>query len=87
MSKKILKNGYSLQSKCLKKNRALCSNESTFNLFQSNGKTYIRRCLNKALDPWHTVKIIRDGGSSYMVWSAVSWRGVGLTVRIELIMY
>ena len=53
-------------------NRVLWSDESKFNLFQSDGKTYVRRPPNKALDPKYTVKTVKHGGGSIMVWINIS---------------
>jgi len=44
------------------------SDESKFNVFESDGKPYVRRPPNKQLDPKHTKKTVKHGGASIMVW-------------------
>lgn len=63
--------------------KVLWSDESKFNLFGSDGKVYVRRPLNKSLDPRYTIKTIKHGGGNVMVWGAFSWYGVGPIHRIE----
>lgn len=58
------------------------SDESKFNLRGSDGKTYVRRPPNKQFDPRYTIKTIKHGGGSIMVWAAFSWHGVGPISRI-----
>ena len=48
-------------------NRVLWSDEAKFNLFQSDGKTYVRRPPFKDLDNRNTVKTVKHGGGSIMV--------------------
>lgn len=62
--------------------RILWSDESKFNLRGSDGKTYVRRPPNKQFDPRYTIKTIKHGGGSIMVWAAFSWHGVGPISRI-----
>lgn len=61
----------------------LWSDESKFNLFGSDGKKYVRRPINKELDPRYTLKTIKHGGGNIMVWAAFSWFGVGPIRRIS----
>lgn len=63
--------------------RILWSDESKFNMFGSDGKRYVRRPVNAAFNPRYTIKTIKHGGGSVMVWGAFSWRGVGPIVRIN----
>lgn len=60
----------------------LWSDESKFNLFGSDGKRYVRRPTNMALDPHYTIKTIKHGGGNVMVWGSFSWHGVGPLVQI-----
>lgn len=66
--------------------RILWSDESKFNLFGSDGKKYVRRPPNREYDPRFTVKTVKHGGGSIMVWGAFSWHGIGPLVRIRGIM-
>lgn len=61
----------------------LWSDESKFNLFGSDGKTYVRRPKNKENDPKYTKKTVKFGGGNIMVWGAMSWHGVGPLVKVE----
>lgn len=63
--------------------RILWSDESKFNMFGSDGKVYVRRPINKSLDPRYTIKTLKHGGGNIMVWGAFSWSGVGPLVRIN----
>lgn len=64
----------------------LWSDESKFNRFGSDGKRIVWRPPNKQHHPMYTVKTVKHGGGSVMVWAAFSWRGVGPIVKINGIM-
>lgn len=66
--------------------KVLWSDESKFNLCGSDGKVYVRRPPNKQFDPRYTIKTVKHGGGSIMVWGAFSWHGVGPLVRVQGIM-
>lgn len=61
----------------------LWSDESKFNRLGSDGKSYVRRPVNAAFNPRYTLKTVKHGGGSVMVWAAMSWYGVGPIVRID----
>lgn len=65
----------------------LWSDETKCNLFNSDcGLQYVRRPKNSSLKPQYTVKTIKHGGGSIMVWGCFSYHGVGPLYRIEDIM-
>ncbi|GJQ65477.1 hypothetical protein Trydic_g7582 [Trypoxylus dichotomus] len=63
----------------------LWSNQSKFNLFGSDGRSYVRRPPKKKLDRY-TKKIVKHGRDSIMVWAICSWHVVGPIRLIEGIM-
>ena len=65
----------------------LCSDESKYNLFSSDGIMYVRRPKNKRENPRYTVPTVKHGGGSVMVWGCFSRDCVGPLVQIESIMY
>lgn len=67
-------------------NNVLFTDESKFNRFASDGKSYVRRNINTEFDPRYTTKTIKHGGGSVLVWGGFSWYGVGPITRIEGIM-
>lgn len=64
----------------------LWSDESKFNRFNSDGKVYVRRPPNQEYNPKYTLKTVKHGGGSVIVWGCFSWYGVGPIHRIEGIM-
>lgn len=63
--------------------RILWSDESKYNIIGSDGKMYVRRPKNRECDPRYTLKTVKHGGGSVMVWGAFSSRGVGPITRIQ----
>ena len=63
--------------------RVLWSDESRFCFFRSDGKGYVRRPLNKSLDPRYTRPTVKHAGGGIMVWGCFSRAGVGNLVLIE----
>lgn len=61
----------------------LWSDESKFNRFGSDGKRYVWRPPKQQLNPKYTVKTVKHGGGSIMVWAAFSWHGVGPIAKID----
>lgn len=58
------------------------SDESKFNQFGSDGKKNVWRPSKQEFNPRYTLKTIKHGGGSIMVWGAFSWHGVGPIVKI-----
>ena len=54
-----------------------------FNRLGSDGKTYVRRPPNQQCNPMYTIKTIKHGCESVMVWRAFSWHGVGPIHKID----
>lgn len=62
----------------------LWSDETKCNLFYPDcGTQHVRRPLNTAFNPQYTVKTVKHGGGSIMVWGCFSYQGVGPIYRIE----
>lgn len=61
----------------------LWSDESKFCRFGSDGKKYVWRPPNMEHNPRYTLKTVKHGGGSVMVWAAFSWRGVGPIHKID----
>ena len=59
------------------------SNESKFNLFGSDGRQYCWRKSGERLLDQHVQSIVKYGGGNIMVWSCMSWEGVGKLHLIE----
>lgn len=65
----------------------LWTDESKIVLYGSKGRRqYVRRPPNSAFKPQYTVKTLKHGGSSIMVWASFSYWGVGPIYRIPGIM-
>ena len=56
------------------------SNESKFNLFESDVKRFVRRKNGERLSPQYIKKTVKFGGGSVMVWVRISSAGIGLIV-------
>lgn len=63
--------------------QVLWSDESRFCFFRSDGKGYVRRPLNHALDPRYTRPTVKHQGGGIMVWGCFSRNGVGELALIE----
>ena len=64
----------------------LWSDETKINLFNSDGKQYVRRPSKQELSPRFTAKTVKHGGGNIMVWGCFSWYGVGPLFWIKDIM-
>ena len=65
----------------------LWTDESKIVLYGSKGRRqYVRRPPNSAFKPQYTLKTVKHGGASIMVWGCFSYFGVGPIYRIPGIM-
>ncbi|GFU71367.1 transposable element Tcb1 transposase [Trichonephila clavipes] len=69
-------------------NTVIFSDESRFNLYGSDGRFKIWREAGKALAPKNTIKTVKFGGGSVLIWGCMSAGGVGEELAfIDGIMY
>ena len=66
--------------------KVLFSDESPFTLFQSEGKTYVRRRVGEELKEECISPTVKHGGGKIQVWGCFSYEGVGKLYRINGIM-
>lgn len=66
--------------------KVLFSDESKFNLFGSDGISYVRRPVNTRYDPKHQLPTVKHGGGYVMVWGSFSRDKIGPIHRVEGIM-
>ena len=59
------------------------SNESKFQLYKSNGQTYMQRSVGETLDPKCDQQTVKHGGGNVMVWGAFTFLGVSELSRIS----
>jgi len=59
------------------------SEESKFNLFGSDGKSYCRRRIGEALLERNVKKEVKHGGGNLMVWGCIPWNRPGWLHRVE----
>ena len=64
-------------------NTIVWSDESKSNLFGSDGRTIVRRNRDEEFEPKCTVPTVKYGGSSVMVWSYFTKKGVGKLVILD----
>lgn len=65
----------------------LWSDETKVNLFSSDrGVHHVRRPIHQEFNPKYTLKTVKHGGGSIMVWGSFSYYGVGPLYRIQNIM-
>ena len=64
-------------------NEVLWSDETTFNLFGSDGKVMIWRTTKEEMDPKCTILTVKHGGGSVMCWGYMSSAEVGKLVFID----
>ncbi|GFX51552.1 transposable element Tc1 transposase [Trichonephila clavipes] len=67
-------------------NTVIFSDESKFNIYGSDGRFKIWRKAGKALAPKNTIKTVKFGGGSVLVWGCVSAGGVEDLAFIDGIM-
>lgn len=63
--------------------KVLWSDESKFNLCQSDKTKRVYRRKNQSLDPKHIIPTVKFGGGNIMVWGCMSSAGVGSLVFID----
>ena len=63
--------------------RVLWSDESRFQLYQSDGRVYVRRTVGEEYSENCVVPSVKHGGSGIMVWGCMSSAGVGCLTRVE----
>ena len=63
--------------------KVLFSDESKFNIFGSDGISWIHRSEGKRFDPKYTKATVKHGGGSCMVWGCFSGYGMGTLHVIE----
>lgn len=62
----------------------LWSDETKIELFcNDSGKKTVRRPKDKRFDPKYTIKTVKHGGGSIIVWACFSYQGVGPIFKIE----
>jgi hypothetical protein len=52
--------------------RVLWSDESSFKMFRTSGRVYVRRTFKEAYNPEWLVPTVKHGGGSVMVWAGIS---------------
>ncbi|GFY11132.1 transposable element Tcb1 transposase [Trichonephila clavipes] len=62
--------------------QVIWSDELTFTLYQTTGRVYVWRTPKEAFAPECIVPTVKHGGGSFMVWGAISWRGLGPLVAL-----
>lgn len=63
--------------------KVLWSDESKFNLCNSDGIRYVRRPVNTRFDPKYTIGTVKHGGGNIMCWGCFSLSGLGPLHRID----
>lgn len=61
----------------------LFSDETKINLISSDGRQYVRRPINSAMNPKYTKKQVKHGGGNIQIWGCLSGHGVGPIKKIE----
>lgn len=64
----------------------LFSDESKFNLFNSDGKCHVRRKTGERLNPRYCRSTLKHGGGNVMIWTCFSGHGVGPFHQIDITM-
>ena len=59
------------------------SDETKINLFGSDGIHWCYKRKDTQLKPQHVQQTVKHGGGSVMVWSCITWSGVGFLVFID----
>ena len=67
-------------------NTVIFSDESKFNISDSDGREKVWRKVNSEVDPQNMTGTVKHGGGSIMVWGCMAASGVGNLVLIDRIM-
>ncbi|KAG1080113.1 hypothetical protein G6F42_023464 [Rhizopus arrhizus] len=62
--------------------RVIFSDETKINRFASDGKAYTWKLPNEELNSRHVQQTVKHGGGNIMVWSSITWEGVGWIVDV-----
>ncbi|KAG1039008.1 hypothetical protein G6F43_012598 [Rhizopus delemar] len=61
---------------------SLSDNETKINCFASDGKAYAWKLPPEELNSRHVQQTVKHGGGNIMVWSCITWEGVGWIVDV-----
>ena len=67
-------------------NRVVWSDESKFNIFHSDGRTYVRRRVSEEFAEGCVVGTVKHGGGSVMIWGCICGSETGMMLRVETTM-
>ncbi|EIE87955.1 hypothetical protein RO3G_12666 [Rhizopus delemar RA 99-880] len=62
--------------------RVIFSDETKVNRFASDGKAYAWKLPHEELNSRHVQQTVKHGGGNIMVWSCLTWEGVGWIVDV-----
>ncbi|KAG1059542.1 hypothetical protein G6F41_013395 [Rhizopus arrhizus] len=62
--------------------RVIFSDETKINRFGSDGKAYTWKLPHEELNSRHIQQTVKHGGGNIMVWSSITWEGVGWIVDV-----
>ncbi|EIE79985.1 hypothetical protein RO3G_04690 [Rhizopus delemar RA 99-880] len=62
--------------------RVIFSDETKVNRFASDGKAYAWKLPHEELNSPHVQQTVKHGGGNIMVWSCITWEGVGWIVDV-----
>jgi hypothetical protein len=66
--------------------RVIWSDEVKINRYGSDGKHYTWKRPHEQLQAKHVQQTIKHGGGNVMVWSCITWEGVGFITKIDTTM-
>lgn len=66
--------------------RVIWSDETRIDRFGSDGKIYAWKRDTDPLSPRHVQQTRKHGGGNIMIWSCITWQGVGFVVKVDGIM-